>query len=721
MIKYNGITYDELPQSVVDSWQRDFYFHEPIAVDVETDTSKTYGTIKEYGLSYLADVTVFSCAWYLDDTYHRLAFNAPFTKQQLALIDLALRHETVIAHNAVFDLRQLSRVCSTMPARVWCTQTMQRLLFPAVFGKYGLLDVAKTINDVDIPEFMFEQKKKRKKQHEVDLATVVDYASYDSLLALQIYHAQQNHIMALEDSKLLDCIHFEIKAVTEYCIMARRGIGINKKYAEKRIAELTKLYDDRRGLLPASLNLASPKQKVDYIYGELGIPKPAYKRYSPFYTGAMNMSSSSDAIDLLLELANLTEYQRDRLMAIRDCTAIQYIKHDIENLIDHASVDGAVHTMLATEANTRRRTSTNPQMHNKKLAGNPDDIEGNLTGVFCPVDRDEFTYVGIDFSNAENKFQAIVAQDHAFARACNETDFHAYNAEQLFPEFKTLEPHSDRWEYLRFLAKSIVFGTAYGMEAERLSVGLRISIGEARIILQNKKALYRQVEVMKQKAQNVAKLKGYITLWTGAKVYIHPAQVYTAAWNGIMQGGVAECTKRSMVLIAEKFRELGMQSYVAHDMHDELIFGIHRDEWDRAIEIASYIMSNVLPAEWSNRTNPPIYLTAKPDWRKNRLKWGMLQYHPKHCIIKKSKQVAADKQGDIIMAGAVMPHVHSVKLPVWIQTESGSYVPGELSSFTKEAARQVIDVWKKLAILQGWSDSKLESILGYSLKELSVL
>ena len=71
-----------------------------------------------------------------------------------------------------------------------------------------------------------------------------------------------------------------------------------------------------------------------------------------------------------------------------------------------------------------------------------------------------------------------------------------------------------------------------------------------------------------------------------------------------------------------------MRSRVALDMHDALIFEIAHDEWDEAIRLASHIMSNVAPQNFTQRTTPPIQWVAQPDLGENPHKWGADQWHP---------------------------------------------------------------------------------------------
>src|SRR5664279_3103965 len=115
-----------------------------VAVDVETETRwQGSGPKIDYGLSYSADVTVIALAWLEADEIRTTALAAPFESCVLAFVQALIGGQaTLIAHNAVFDFRQLSRLIGgQVPERIWDTQSMARLLHPAIDVSYSLLAV----------------------------------------------------------------------------------------------------------------------------------------------------------------------------------------------------------------------------------------------------------------------------------------------------------------------------------------------------------------------------------------------------------------------------------------------------------------------------------------------------------------------------------------------------------------------------------------------------
>ena len=165
---------------------------EVIALDIETDTRwPGHGPKLDYGLSYQADVTVIALAWPDKNGIETTALAAPFDSAAIDFLkDLFSGPRWIVAHNAVFDLRQLSKLTGGLiPERIWDTQTMARLLHPAVDMRYNLLSVGATLG-IAYPERQQAMKGQRSKLHLMPLPLKVQYAQDDARLSLEIYHKQ---------------------------------------------------------------------------------------------------------------------------------------------------------------------------------------------------------------------------------------------------------------------------------------------------------------------------------------------------------------------------------------------------------------------------------------------------------------------------------------------------------------------------------------------------
>jgi DNA polymerase I-like protein with 3'-5' exonuclease and polymerase domains len=597
---------------------------EAVAVDIETETRwPGHGPRLDYGLSYSAAVTVIALAWSEGQNLRTTALAAPFDDSvKDFLVRLFQRPIPVIAHNAVFDIRQLSKLTDGhIPTTIWDTQSMARLLHPAVNTSYSLLSVA-TMLDIPFPERQQDMKGQRAKLHTLPLEVTLQYAQDDARLSLEIYHKQRT---LPADAALID---WECRALREYCRMAAEGIRLNTPYVQYRLTELMQQREGFAKRLQADglLNPGSPKERTKYLYETKGIPLPEWDPNSWYFTRAgrhrlasqpgakvelSDLSTRSDVIESYLEEGSPYYHQLKDLAAYSE---VDWLISTMEGLLEHAELDGRLHSMVTIATDTGRRASSYPHMQNWKMPA--------MAGV--AIGDDGFTLVEIDYSIAENVMAAMIASDSNLSAACQAEDFHSVMAGEYFRELWQ-QADADERKRLRNLSKKITYGTAYGMGAKRLGESIGVTTEEAQRIMKAKDQAFPNVAYWRTMAQKQARETQRLKLWTGRPVAVPSPFV---AWNYICQGGVSEMLKRSIVVVSETYRAKGMRSRVALDMHDALILEVAHDEWDEALRLASHVMTTITPDNLINRTKPPIRWTAKPNLKENPHKWGAEQWHP---------------------------------------------------------------------------------------------
>ncbi len=595
-----------------------------VAVDIETETRwPGHGPKLDYGLSYSADVTVIALAWAEGNTIRTTALAAPFDEQvKQFLITLFERDMPIIAHNAVFDTRQLSKLTGgRIPKLIWDTQSMARLLHPKVNISYSLLSVA-TMLGIAFPERQQEMKGQRAKLHTLPLKLTLQYAEDDAKLSLEIYQKQR------EIPVDLDLIDWECRALHEYCRMAAEGIRLNVPFAQRRLVELGQQREKLAKRLQADglLTPSSPKARVKYLYETKGIPLPKWDPNSWYFTRAgrhrlssqpgaqvelSDLSTRSYVIESYLEEGSPYYNQLKDLAAYAE---VDWLISTIEGLLDHAELDGRLHSMVTIATESGRRASSYPHMQNWKMPA--------MAGV--AIGDEDFTLVEIDYSNAENVMAAMIAGDSNLSAACQAEDFHSVMGAEYFGKEWQQADASER-KRLRNLSKKITYGTAYGMGAKRLGESIGVSTEEAKRIMKAKDAAFPRVTHWRTVAQKQADDTHRLKLWTGRPVAVPSAFV---AWNYICQGGVSEMLKRAIVVVSETYLAKGMRSRVALDMHDALILEVAHDEWDEALRLASHVMTTITPDKLIQRTNPRVRWVAQPNIKENPHKWGAEQWHP---------------------------------------------------------------------------------------------
>jgi DNA polymerase I-like protein with 3'-5' exonuclease and polymerase domains len=622
-----------------------------VAIDVETDTQwKGIGPKKDFGLSYSADITHIALVWQEGKEPTGTVLAAPFDDETLAwLVQLVKTSHTLVAHNAVFDFRQISRLTDgKIPDVIWDTQVMARLLHPAIGASYDLLSVAHMLG-VETAKVQRETKGKRAELHKLPADQVIRYVLADALVTYQIYQRQQalaERQVLGEDGLTYQLVEWEMRAVRAYCKMAAQGIRLNVEHTRERILALSDLMKHTAKNLAEDglFNANSPAERVKYIYEKKGIPKPDPDENPEYFTATGGLSAKDEVIQALI--AQFPEHA-EKLHDLALYANAKWTQSLLTSLLDHSASDGRLHSVISIATATDRRASSNPNMQNWKMQAPENDIVGSMAGTATADDG--FTLVEIDYSNAENWMAALLSGDNNLAAACAAEDFHSAMAAQYFGKAWEQADAAER-KRLRRLSKILTFGTAYGMGPAKLAQNLGISVEEAKRLLASKDRAFPAVAETKQLAEEKSRSSGHIDLWTGRRVPVNPEQLYTA-WNYLCQGGVAEMLKRAIVLISEEFEQRGWRSRVALDIHDAIVLEIDHAEWDEALARATWLMEHeILPGELNARTVPEVRWIAQPDLAENDKKWGRFQWHPEvvHSEAPKGSQNVLPTSADLV-------------------------------------------------------------------------
>jgi DNA polymerase-1 len=594
-----------------------------VALDIETETRwPGQGPRQEYGLSYSAEITVIALAWRAVEGYQTTALSAPFDSDIPAFLQTLFREKQIVAHNAVFDIRQLSKLTAGLtPTRIWDTMVMARLLHPQAGMSYSLLGVAAQLAVPFSPE-QAALKAERNALHRLPIETVCAYAQADARVALAIYEAQRDR--PTPD----DLVDWECRAMREYCHMTAQGIRLNLPFIAERLRELRELRDAAAARLRSDGLLApgSPKARAKYLYEHKRIPLPKWAPDSPYFTRAgrrrlshaatpqVTLADLSTSAEVITSYIKTTKGYAELLRDLADYLDADWLISTLESLRDHAAVDGRIHSLITIATDTGRRAASHPQTQNWKM---PD-----MAGI--AIGDPGFTLVEVDYTNAENVMAAMISGDSQFAAACATVDFHAAMAERYFGERWQRADAAER-KHLRGLSKRLNYGIAYGMGAARLSESIEVSLPEGQAFLRAYDAAFPALVSAKRRARTQVQEAARLHLWTGRPVALTQPFV---AWNYLCQGGVSEMLKRAIVLLSETYRERGMRSRVALDIHDAFVLEVAHPEWDTAIALASQMMEQIVPAPLIHRTQPPAPWRAQPKLEENRHKWGYGQWYP---------------------------------------------------------------------------------------------
>jgi DNA polymerase-1 len=316
-------------------------------------------------------------------------------------------------------------------------------------------------------------------------------------------------------------------------------------------------------------NLGSPKQLQEVLFTELSLPKT--KKIKTGYT------TDSEALTTLLASTGLPVLEH--LLHHRDVAKLKSI---VDSLIPMAGEDGRIHTtynqMIAA---TGRLSSTDPNLQNIPIRT---ELGRRIRQGFI-VGAGYETLLTADYSQIELRIMADLSGDEALIAAFESGhDFHAATASRVF-SVAAAEVSPEQ----RAKIKAMNYGLAYGLSAFGLSGQLRISVEEARGLMDDYFAEFGGVREYLQSVVAQARLDGYTQTIMGRRRYLpdltsdnrqRREMADRMALNAPIQGSAADVIKVAMLRVRAALAAAGLQSRMLLQVHDELIFEAAPGELD---------------------------------------------------------------------------------------------------------------------------------------------
>ena len=342
-------------------------------------------------------------------------------------------------------------------------------------------------------------------------------------------------------------------------------------------------------------NLGSPKQLQEVLFTELGLPKT--KRIKTGYT------TDSEALTSLL--ASTEHPILAHLLHHRDVAKLKSI---VDSLIPMAGEDGRIHTTFnQMVAATGRLSSTDPNLQNIPIRT---ELGRRIRQGFV-VGAGYETLLTADYSQIELRIMADLSGDSALIAAFESGhDFHAATASRVFGT----EP-TDVTPEQRAKIKAMNYGLAYGLSAFGLSQQLRVSVEEARGLMDEYFKEFGGVRDYLQSIVAKARVDGYTSTIMGRRRYLpdltsdnrqRREMAERMALNAPIQGSAADVIKVAMLRVSAALTSAGLRSRMLLQVHDELIFEVAPGELDAVRSLVTTAMAGAtdlrVPLEVSTGT-----------------------------------------------------------------------------------------------------------------------
>ncbi len=416
------------------------------------------------------------------------------------------------------------------------------------------------------------------------------YACEDADVTWQLAVILKQKVEELHQEKVLYDI--ENPLVPVLVAMEVEGIRVDPDtLADIGVTLGEKIASDEAAVFEAAgteFNVSSPKQVGEILFDQLNlVEKPKRTKTGQYKTDEQTLSSLAGSHQIVRDLLSFREASK--------------LKGTYVDALPKAIFPGTgrIHTtfhQLMTA--TGRLASNHPNLQNIPIRS---DQGREIRRAFIPR-SDEFTLLAADYSQIELRVMASLCEDPAMIEAFKQgQDIHTATAARVFD----VEPEKVP-SHMRRTAKMVNFGIIYGISAFGLSQRLNgeVSRSEASQIIEEYFRQYPGVKTFQEETIEQAKSDGYVETLTGRRRYLRDidsrngmirAAAERTAINTPIQGTAADMIKIAMVTVANLIKEGGYQSRMLLQVHDELVFDLHKEEANELIPKIEEAMKDALP------------------------------------------------------------------------------------------------------------------------------
>ena len=497
-----------------------------------------------------------------------------------------------IGHNLKFDLAVL----------LWQGIRVQGLAFDTMLAAYvtapemrrgmDALSLALLGYEPIKIESLIGEKEKGKEQktlREVPLDKVAEYAAEDADITLQLSEALRPKIKEMGQTRVFEDI--ECPLVSVLAQMEYEGIrmeasvieALSEDLQDELVAIRQRIYD----LAGETFNLNSPKQLGDILFEKLKLDPNARR------TAKTKQYQTGESI--LQRLA----YKHEIVEQILEYRTYSKLKSTYLDMLPGAVFKGTGH--IHTHYEQAVTATGRLQSHGPNLQNIPIRTEKGreIRKAFVPR-NENYTLLSADYSQIELRVAAELSLDEEMHRAFREgLDIHAATAMKIYGLDERDVTDDMRWQ-----AKTVNFGIIYGISAFGLAQRLNIPRFEAGNLIEQYFEQFPGAKKYMDDTIDFAREHGYVETMTGRRRYlrdIHSRNATTRksaernAINSRIQGTAADMIKIAMRRVQDALFERDLKTRMLLQVHDELVFDMHKDEADIAMPLIEDAMKNALP------------------------------------------------------------------------------------------------------------------------------
>ena len=494
-----------------------------------------------------------------------------------------------IGQNLKYDLLMLKKYGVDVQGKLFDTMIAHYLIEPEMRHNMDMMAMTYlNYSPVEIESLIGKKGKGQLTMRDVDIQKIVEYASEDADITLQLKEVFLPRLEKDNLNKLFDQV--EMPLVQVLTDLELEGVTLDTS----ALAELSATLDiDMRqvqqeifDIAGESFNIGSPKKLGEILFDKLKLDKNAKKTKTGQYATGEEILSKLEAEH---EIAR-------KILDYRELIKLKNTYVDALPLLTSKRT-GRIHTSFnQAVASTGRLSSANPNLQNIPIR-TPRGQE--IRKAFVPRGP-EFLIMSADYSQIELRIMAAFSGDQTMLDAFNNgVDIHTQTASKVFHvglDEVTTE--------MRRKAKTINFGIIYGISSFGLAARLKISRKEASQIIEEYFAGFPAVKAYIDQCIEKARGFGYAETILGRRRYLRDINSRNQtdrmfaernAVNAPIQGSAADMLKIAMIRIHEFMQQERLKSKMILTVHDELVFDAHRDEIDLLRTHVDEIMKNAIP------------------------------------------------------------------------------------------------------------------------------
>ena len=477
-----------------------------------------------------------------------------------------------IGHELKFTIKVLNTYSIQVKGNLFDTQLAHYLLHPDMRHDMNVLsETYLNYQPISSADLIGKKGKNQLSIREIDIQKLTEYTVENAAIIFQLKEIFQKDLEKFNLTKLYNNIEMPLLRVL--ASMELEGIKLDGEFLNSLSVKLTediqKLEDTIYKEAGVEFNLASPKQLGDVLFDHLKLlDKPKKTKTGQYATGE----------EILSKLAPKHQIVQD----ILDWRSLVKLKNTYVDALPKEvnAVTGRIHTTYSQAvAAPGRLSSNNPNLQNIPIRT---ERGREVRKAFIPR-NENYTLVAADYSQIELRIIAALSEDESMIESFNRgEDIHAATAAKVFGV-----PLADVTRSQRGDAKAVNFGIIYGQGAFTLAQQLNKSRAEAKELIDNYYKNFPKLRQYISSQVDFARDNGYVETILGRRRYLKNINSQNAivrsgdernAVNAPIQGSAADIIKIAMIHIHSFLTEGDYKTKMLLQVHDELVFDMHKEE-----------------------------------------------------------------------------------------------------------------------------------------------